>query len=46
MKKNEKKNRISEADRVAEFVRENEKLTRGKNDWEVKQIMDRRKNNE
>ncbi|HIG27608.1 MAG TPA: RepB family plasmid replication initiator protein, partial [Verrucomicrobiales bacterium] len=42
--KNEKKNRISQANRLAEFVRENEKLTRGKNDLEVKQIMNRRKN--
>jgi len=48
IKKNENKKqqkKISDADRFAEFVRDNEKLTRGKNEWEVRQIMDRRKKN-
>ncbi len=39
--KNKKINPTSEAERIAEFVRANEKLTRGKNDWEIKQQMAR-----
>jgi plasmid replication initiation protein len=39
--KKKKINPTSEAERIAEFVRANEKLTRGKNDWEIKQQMAR-----
>jgi plasmid replication initiation protein len=41
MKKN-KKNKATQS--IGDFVNANPELTRGKSEWEVRQLMDRRKN--
>jgi hypothetical protein len=38
----ERDNARGYVDKIAQFVRDNEKLTRGKTYYEIKQIMDRR----